>query len=126
MGTQRINLGQPGWHRRRSHFQHLFVWYFLGVVGITFLVTCCVELVAVFLAIRFIPTRPLPIGISLMLLALPCLILIGTLLFFAWRMGRTIRQPVDELMLAVQKIRQHDLNFTIEYSGRNELGDLCE
>ncbi|HET8841174.1 MAG TPA: HAMP domain-containing sensor histidine kinase [Ktedonobacteraceae bacterium] len=61
-----------------------------------------------------------------MLLALPCLILIGTLLFFAWRMGRTIRQPVDELMLAVQKIRQHDLNFTIEYSGRNELGDLCE
>jgi len=126
MGTQRINLGQPGWHHRRSHFQRLFVWYFLGVLGITFLVTCCVELVAVFLAMRFIPTRPLPIGVSLTLFALPCLILIVTLLFFAWRMGRTIRQPVDELMLAVEKIRQHDLNFTIEYSGSNELGDLCE
>jgi signal transduction histidine kinase len=40
-------------------------------------------------------------------------------------MGRKISQPVKELMQAVEKIRQQDLDFTITYSERNELGDLC-
>ncbi|HEU5378717.1 MAG TPA: HAMP domain-containing protein [Ktedonobacteraceae bacterium] len=34
-------------------------------------------------------------------------------------------QPVGELMSAVEKIRQQDLNFSITYCARNELGDLC-
>ena len=31
----------------------------------------------------------------------------------------------NELMRVVEKIRQQDLDFTITYSERNELGDLC-
>jgi signal transduction histidine kinase len=40
-------------------------------------------------------------------------------------MGRKVSQPVDELMQAVEKIRQQNLDFTINYSAHNELGDLC-
>jgi signal transduction histidine kinase len=40
-------------------------------------------------------------------------------------MGRKVSQPVNELMSAVERIRQHDLDFSITYSASNELGDLC-
>jgi signal transduction histidine kinase len=40
-------------------------------------------------------------------------------------MGRKVSQPVDELLRAVEKIRQQDLDFTITYSAPNELGALC-
>jgi signal transduction histidine kinase len=40
-------------------------------------------------------------------------------------MGRKISQPINELMSAVERIRQHDLNFSITYTASNELGDLC-
>jgi signal transduction histidine kinase len=68
---------------------------------------------------------PLQLSIVLAALVLPFIVLIATILFFAWRMGRKISQPVNELMLAVEKIRQQDLNFSITYRGRDELGDLC-
>ena len=35
-------------------------------------------------------------------------------------------QPVNELMLAVEKIRRQDLDFSINYSANNELGELCD
>src|SRR5689334_8249116 len=58
-------------------------------------------------------------------LSLPLAVLSMTILFFAWRMGRQISQPVSELMRAVEMIRRRDLDFTINYSAPNELGDLC-
>lgn len=61
----------------------------------------------------------------LVIIILPFIILLAAIFFFAWLMGRKISQPVEELMLAVEKIRQQDLNFRINYRGNNELGDLC-
>lgn len=56
---------------------------------------------------------------------LPFLVLVVAILFSAWRMGRKVSRPVGELMVAVEKIRQQDLNFSISYRERDELGDLC-
>lgn len=132
MGTQHNSIASSRLRRGRSHFRRLFVWYVLCVLAVTIIITGIVELTVIFLvalsvqnSTLFIHNRPLQGAIMLLLVALPCIILITTTLFFAWQMGRKINQPVDELMLAVEKIRQHDLNFTIHYQGRNELGDLC-
>lgn len=132
MGYQHISIGRSQPRRGRARFRNLFVWYFFGVLTTTFLVSCILEGIALYeVAMNVQHTRlftnnlPLQILVVLGLIALPCFILIISILFFAWRMGRRISQPVDELMLAVEKIRQHDLNFSINYNGRDELGDLC-
>lgn len=57
---------------------------------------------------------------------LPFLFLLLAALFFAWRTGRRISKPVDELMGAIKKIQHHDLNFHIDYDKPDELGDLCQ
>ncbi len=132
MGTQHISLNSAQPRRRRSSFRRLFVWYCLGILAATFVVSCCVEvllLVWVLLvnAGRFPWGHTFAFQISLLLLfaCAPFIVLAAAILFFAWLMGRKISQPVSELMSAVEKIRQQDLNFTITYSARNELGDLC-
>lgn len=132
MGTQHISIASPLPRRRRSHFRRLFVWYVLGALATTFIVTCILELVTVFLVALnvqrttlFTHNLPLQIAVILMLVALPFLVLSAAVLFFARLMGRKISQPVDELMRAVEKIRQQDLDFSIKYRGNNELGDLC-
>lgn len=132
MGTQHISIGQSRRHRRRSSFRRLFVWYCVGIVAATFTITAILD--GVIIAYLSQVTRHsalfshnvlLQVSLVLLALMLPFIILIATILFFAWRMGRKISQPVNELMLAVEKIRQQDLNFSIAYRGRDELGDLC-
>lgn len=56
---------------------------------------------------------------------LPFLFLLLAALLFAWLTGRRISKPIDELMLAIEKIQHHDLNFHIDYDKPDELGDLC-
>lgn len=68
---------------------------------------------------------PFQLLMVLVIIILPFIILLAAIFFFAWLMGRKISQSVEELMLAVEKIRQQDLNFRISYRGNNELGDLC-
>lgn len=134
MGTQHIGVIQvmPRRRQRRSSFRRLFVWYCVGIVAATFVITGILEvfLIQGFALARehdalFLYNVPLQLTLIALLLLLPFLVLIAAILFFAWLMGRKINQPVGELMLAVEKIRQQDLNFTISYSERNELGDLC-
>lgn len=132
MGTQHTSIAPSGLPRRRSHFRRLFVWYFLGTLATAFIVTIILEAGTVFLVALgvqnsnlFTHNLLLQKAVLLFLVALPCTILITAVLFFARQMGHKISQPVNELMQAVEKIRQQDLNFTIHYQGRNELGDLC-
>lgn len=132
MGSQHISLTSPQARRRRFGFTHQFVLSFLGILATTLLGTCLLEVVLVFfvaLEVRqtsiFTHNIPLQLAVILVIVAVPFIILFLSVLFFAWLMGRRIKQPVDELMLAVEKIRQQDLNFTINYQRHNELGDLC-
>ena len=57
---------------------------------------------------------------------LPLLFLLLAALLFARLTGRRISKPVNELMLAIQKIQHRDLNFHIDYDKPDELGDLCQ
>src|SRR5258708_589270 len=131
MGTY-INIAQPGSRRRRTSFRRQFVWHFLGILGTTFLLTCVLELVGLFLIalnVRkgsiFDHNLSMQILVVFLLILLPFVVLIIAVIFFSWLLGRKISQPVAELRLAVEKIRQQDLNFSISYQGKNELGDLC-
>lgn len=44
MGTQHILLARPGIRRRRASFRRLFIWYCIGIIAVTFIVTCALEL----------------------------------------------------------------------------------
>jgi signal transduction histidine kinase len=132
MGTQHISLTGAQPRRRRSSFRRLFVWYCLGILAATFLVTCCIE-VLLLIWILLVNAGRVPwvhngvyqFSVILLFISVPFIVLAAAILFFAWLMGRKISRPVAELLSAVEKIRQQDLNFTITYSARNELGDLC-
>jgi signal transduction histidine kinase len=132
MGTQHIRLTGAQPRRRRSSFRRLFVWYCLGILAATFLLTCCVEALLL-IWIILVNTGRVPwvhniayqFNIFLLFASVPFIVLGAAIFFFAWLMGRKISQPVSELMRAVEKIRHQDLNFTITYNARNELGDLC-
>lgn len=133
MGSQHISLASSQPRRRRFGFTRQFLLSFLGILATTFVGTCLLEVVLIiFVALEnrgtsiFAHSVPLQLLAVLVVVAVPFLVLFLSVLFFAWLMGRRIKQPVDELMLAVEKIRQQDLNFTIHYQGRNELGDLCQ
>jgi len=60
-----------------------------------------------------------------LLLLEPPVVLFVVVLIFASRLGKKLNQPVEELMGAVEKIKQHDLDFTIHYDQPDVLGDLC-
>src|SRR5512146_1286282 len=102
MGSQDITLTTVRPRQRRSSFQRLFIWYCIGIVAATFLLTGMLEALiiasidldkqwgAVYdhnLSLRNI--------VFLLALVLPFIVLMVAILFFAWLMGRTIRQPVD-------------------------------
>lgn len=132
MGSQYITLTKTGPRQRRSSFRRLFTWYCIGIVVATFLITGILEVIIIALidldrqwAAVYYHNLLLRNIVFLIALVLPFLVLVVAILFFAWLMGRKISQPVDELMQAVEKIRQQDLGFTITYQGRNELGELC-
>jgi two-component system, OmpR family, lantibiotic biosynthesis sensor histidine kinase NisK/SpaK len=115
--------------RRRSGFRQLFILYFWGILLTTFLASCVIELIiAIFIITsneRELHILALQIVIFLFISAVPCVLLIIVTLMFARLMGSKISQPVNELMLAVKKIRQQDLDFSIHYQEQNELGELC-
>ena len=119
-------------HRTRTSFRRAFVWYCAGILGTTIGLTVLLEvllLIGLTLEAKqrgFVTYDPSLEGLRRWLvLAIPFIALIVAILFFAWLMGRKVSQPVNELMWAVEKIRQQDLDFTISYSAPNELGDLC-
>ena len=115
----------------RTGFRRVFVWYCAGVVVATFGITFPIELLLLLWYMAAKHAAPIASHLSpdtlivCMSISLPFLVLTGVILFFARLMGRKISRPVNELMQAVEKIRQQDLDFTITYSERNELGDLC-
>ncbi|HEU5383024.1 MAG TPA: HAMP domain-containing sensor histidine kinase [Ktedonobacteraceae bacterium] len=130
MGSQNISLTKA--RPRRFSFQRLFIWYCVGILVGTVVITCALggALLLWFVLNKYLHMLPLSdlsvqIGLSLLALSFPIVGLIAAILFFAWRMGRKVSRPVSELMAAVEKIRQQDLNFSINYHEPNELGDLC-
>lgn len=56
---------------------------------------------------------------------LPVAFLAGATFFFARRIGRRFGEPIAELRSAVEKIRHRDLDFTVGYRGKDEIGELC-
>lgn len=113
-------------HRRRTSFRQVFAWYCAGILSVTFGITCFIELLLFIWYITAKRTAPIdPPEVLWLALSVPFVVLIVAILFFAWLMGRKVSQPVNELMRAVEQIRQQNLDFTINYSERNELGDLC-
>jgi signal transduction histidine kinase len=132
MGSQYITLTKARPRQHRSSFQRLFIWYCIGIVVATFLLTGILEAIIIASldldkqwATAYYHNLSLQNIVFLIAAVLPFIVLVVAILFFAWLMGRKIRQPVDELMQAVEKIRQQDLGFTITYQGSNELGELC-
>ena len=132
MGSQYITITKARPRQRRASFQRLFIWYCVGILVATFVITCALEgALLLWFTLNahrhapFLSYQPVEIALFLLALAFPIVGLIATVLFFAWRMGRKVSRPVGELMVAVEKIRQQDLNFSIRYRERNELGDLC-
>src|SRR3954465_5025178 len=128
MGTQHIDMTRGRRSPKHMSFRRLFIWYCIGILAVIFVITCTLA----FLLLSWIESdasintilyahntflRILPITIFM---TLPVVVLIAAILFFAWLMGRKISRPVSELMRAVEKIRQQDLNFVINYSARNE------
>lgn len=133
METQHIALSSTGGRRTRFVFGRLFAWYFLGTLLTTIMMTGILEVVGIYLVALsvqgssiFAHNRPFQIIAALLLVLLPFIALGAATLFFANLLKRKVQQPVSELMQAVEKIRQQDLNFSIAYQGNNELGDLCE
>ncbi len=132
MGSQGIAIIKTRPRARRSSFQRLFTWYCIGIVVATFLITGILEAIIVAFIVLdkqwaavYYHNLPLQNIVLLIAVVLPFIVLAVAILFFAWRMGRKVSRPVGELMGAVEKIRQQDLNFSISYRERNELGDLC-
>lgn len=110
----------------RTSFRRVFVWYCIGIVGVTFSLTCVIEVLLLIWYMVAKHAAPVdPREFVWPAFVVPFVVLIVAILCFAWLMGRKVSQPVNELMQAVEKIRQHDLDFTINYSEHNELGDLC-
>ncbi|GCE22410.1 sensor histidine kinase [Dictyobacter kobayashii] len=132
MGSQHISIKGFAARPRHSGFRRLFIWYFLGILALAFIITAGLELLGILLIALsvqytsiFSHNRFLQYLAVLVLIALPFSALLGACLFFAWRLERKISQPVGELMAAVEKICQQDLNFSIQYQAPNQLGDLC-
>jgi signal transduction histidine kinase len=128
MGTRHIGLMETRPRRRSTSFRRVFVWYFAGILGVTFGITCLIEfllLIWYMAAKRTAHSAPDPVLWQWLSISVPFVVLIVAILFFAWLMGRKVSQPVNELMGAVEQIRHQNLDFTINYSARNELGDLC-
>lgn len=114
--------------RKGKSFRQLFLWYCASIVGITLTLSSILELIFFkwYMDARNAVPETFPPSLILWLaVILPCLILFVSMLFFAWRMGRKISKPVNELMQAVTHIRQQNLDFTMTYQEQNELGDLC-
>ena len=116
---------------RRTSFRRVFVWYCAGILGATAGISGIIEfaLLIWYMGAKHTPAvasdQSLTAQMQWLAFSVPFVVLIVAILFFAWLMGRKVSQPVNELMQAVEKIRQQDLDFTITYSARNELGDLC-
>lgn len=47
-------------------------------------------------------------------------------IFFAFRLERRIKGPINELINASHRIKKQDLDFNINYRENNELGDLAQ
>lgn len=60
-------------------------------------------------------------GIAAVLWYSICLVA-AALVFYFWK----IRKPLNILNSAVQKVSENDLNFSIDYEGKDELGRLCQ
>lgn len=60
-------------------------------------------------------------GIAAVLWYSICLVA-AALVFYFWK----IRKPLNVLNSAVQKVSENDLNFSIDYEGKDELGRLCQ
>lgn len=133
MATQRNSIEHRGDQpSHRSSLRGLFVWYCAGALITALVATGAIDGAGLlWIALRANGRSPLfgdlmsqSIGI-LLITVVPICALVASISLFAWLMGRRIIQPVTELMGAVEKIRQQDLDFSISYGANDELGDLC-
>lgn len=117
-----------------TSIKKLFLLYVLGAVGITALLSLYIEerLVLYLYAMiqHYNPVYKWKIYLLIgLILLVPPSIFIATLVLAAFLFGRRMvrwyNPPLRELREAVEKIKQQDLNFFINYNAPDELGDLC-
>lgn len=58
-------------------------------------------------------------------ICVPIICLIGYALFFSRSLSEDMKKPIDELMIAVEKMKSRDLDFSIQNHLDNEIGDLA-
>lgn len=68
--------------------------------------------------------RVIMLGMFLLLFLSPIIYFIFFSRFYSNKLYKSIKQPLDELMAASHKISQKDLDFELNYSSKNELGQL--
>ncbi|MBQ3584813.1 MAG: HAMP domain-containing histidine kinase [Lachnospiraceae bacterium] len=60
-----------------------------------------------------------------MLIAVTLVVLVTGIILAVW-IHQSVMRPLNKLTVATKKIAEGDLNFTLERTGNDEFGDLCE
>ena len=68
--------------------------------------------------------RVISLGMFLLIFLSPIIYFIFFSRFYSNKLYKSIKQPLDELMAASHKISQKNLDFELNYSSKNELGQL--
>lgn len=66
------------------------------------------------------------VAVAFVLAALPAILLIASLLFFSNRLWKKFSEPLVLLDSATEKIKNRDLDFTIDYHEDDEIGDVLK
>lgn len=70
--------------------------------------------------------RPWITGLSVLAVVAPFFYIILFTALFSRKLTRGITHPLQMLMTAARKIGERDLDFTIDYHSKNEIGKLCD
>lgn len=65
-------------------------------------------------------------GLFIPVVAAPFFYVVLFTILFSRKLTRSINRPLQVLMTAARKIGERDLNFTIDYHSKNEIGKLCD
>ena len=64
-------------------------------------------------------------GLFILAVAAPFFYIVLFTILFSRKLTRSISRPLQMLMAAARKIGEKDLDFTIDYHSKNEIGELC-
>lgn len=65
-------------------------------------------------------------GLFILAVVAPFFYIVLFTILFSRKLTRSMNRPLRLLMAAARKIRERDLDFTIDYHSKNEIGELCD